>query len=110
MVTATHAARVVSTLVDRTQVLAALTGGLLAAHKIVGCPAFDREHPMTIPDRVDRDHAYRYAFTCLSEYEAYADERYLDEFEGFKRNGLLAAWVCTSKARSEESESTTDLV
>jgi hypothetical protein len=96
MVTATHAARIVSGLVDETQVLSALTGALLAAHKVIGSPAFDRADPMSVPNTVDREHAYKYAFTCLSEHEIYGDARYLEEVEGFKRNGILAGWVHTS--------------
>ena len=92
MVTATQAVRVCSELVDKRLALAALTGGLLAAHQVVGSPDFDRDNPMTMPNRLDEEHAYKYAWACLSEYRHYGDDRYVEEIQGLRKNGLIPQW------------------
>lgn len=92
MVTATQAVRVCSPLVDEELAVAALTGALLAAHKVVGSPDFDRDGVMPVPDRLDREHTYKYAWACLSEHRHYGDERYADEIRGFREKGLIADW------------------
>jgi hypothetical protein len=96
LVTSTHAIRICSEFVDEKLALAALTGSLLAAHQVVGSPAFEREGPLPIPERLDREHAYKYAWTCLSEYRFYGDESYSDEIRGFRKQGLIPTW-CAKK-------------
>ena len=93
MVTATQAARTIAGLIDETEVLSALTGSLLAAHLVVGSPAFERALPLPVPEYLDREHTYKYAYACSVEYREYGDNRYLEEFEGFRQSGLLAPWV-----------------
>jgi hypothetical protein len=96
LVTATQAIRICSEFIDAKLALAALTGSLLAAHQVLGSPAFDRADPLPIPDRLDREHAYKYAWACLSEYRLYGDELYIDEIRGFRERGLIPAW-CAKK-------------
>ena len=48
MVTVTQAVRICSELVDKNLALAALTGGLLAAHQVVGSPSFNRDYSMPV--------------------------------------------------------------
>ena len=97
MVTATQAARICSEFVDRRSVLAALTGGLLAAHRVVGSPDIDRDTPMAVPDELDREHRYKYVWACLSEYRHYRDERYAEEIRGFRDKGLVPAWCAAGE-------------
>lgn len=92
MVTATHAVRICSKFLDERQALAALASGLLAAHRVVGSPRFERGNPLPVPDRLGREHAFKYTWACLSEYCYYGDERYIDEIRGFRENGLVPAW------------------
>jgi len=92
MVTAAQAVRICSRLIDEKLAVAALTGALLAAHRVVGSPCFDRNHAMSVPDRLDREHTYKYAWACLSEYRHYGDERYADEIRGFRDKGLIEDW------------------
>ena len=92
MVTATQAVRICSEFVDAKLTLAALTGGLLAAHRVVGSPGFDRNNPIPVSDELDREHSYKYTWTCLSEYRHYRDDRYEEEIRGFRDNGLVPAW------------------
>jgi hypothetical protein len=92
MVTATQAVRVCSELVDKRLALASLTGGLLAAHQVVGSPDFDRDNPMTVPNRLDEEHTYKYAWTCLSEYRHYGDDRYIEEIKMLRESGLIPLW------------------
>jgi hypothetical protein len=93
MVTATQAARIVALIVDEALVLASLTGALLAAHRVVGSPDFDREMPAPIPDRVDREHTFKYLYACTSEFSAYGDQRYIEEVRGFKEKALVPDWA-----------------
>jgi len=92
MVTATQAVRICSELIDKRLALAALTGGLLAAHQVVGSPDFDRDNPMPVPNRLDEEHTYKYTWTCLSEYRHYGDDRYVEEIQGLRKNGLIPQW------------------
>jgi hypothetical protein len=92
MVTATQAVRICFEFVDKRLALAALTGGLLAAHQVVGSPGFDRDNPIPVPNRLDEEHAYKYAWACLSEYRHYGDVRYAEEIQGFRKNGLIPQW------------------
>ena len=92
MVTATQAIRICSGVINERLALAALTGALLAAHQVVGSPAFDRDKPLSIPDNLDREHIYKYAWACLSEYRQYGDARYIEEIRGFRNKGLLPEW------------------
>ncbi len=93
MVTATHAARACADLVPERQVLAALTGGLLAAHRIVGAPSFGPVARAPRPGSLDLAHALKYVYSCQSEYAAWGDERYLAEIDMFLGAGLVPAWV-----------------
>jgi len=92
MVTATQAVRICSKLLETRGMLAALTGGLLAAHRVVGSPDFDRAGPAPMPDRLDKEHTYKYAWACLSEYRQYRDERYAQEILDLRDKGLIPAW------------------
>ena len=92
MVTATQAVRICSEFVDKRLAHAALSGGLLAAHKVVGSPDFDRDNPMPMPDSLDREHTYKYAWTCLSEYRHYGDDRYIEEIKMLRESGLIPQW------------------
>ena len=89
MVTATHAARVCATIVEHDLVLRSLTGALLAAHRALGSPVFDRNKPAPVPDDVDLVHGYKYLYACRAEYAAEADARYLEEIESFEQLKML---------------------
>lgn len=91
MVTAAQAARVCADLVDEKAVLAALTGSLLAAHRVLGSPSFDEVMP--VPEKLDREHNYKYVYACLDEYRAYGNEKYVEEVRGFRDAGLVASWA-----------------
>lgn len=92
MVTATQAVRICSEFVDKRLAVAALTGGLLAAHQVVGSPGIDRDKPMLMPNSLDQEHAYKYAWTCLSEYRRYGDDRYVEEIKGLRKSGVIPQW------------------
>jgi len=94
MVTATQAVRICSEFIDKKLALAALTGGLLAAHQVVGSPDFDRDCSMPVNNKLDNEHNFKYAWACLSEYRYYRDDRYLEEIQGLRQNGLIPEW-CT---------------
>jgi hypothetical protein len=98
MVTATQAVRICSEFIDKKLALAALTGGLLAAHQVVGSPDFDRGHSMPVNDRLDDEHNYKYAWACLSEYRHYGDVRYLEEIQGLRQSGLIPQWCAAEEA------------
>jgi hypothetical protein len=97
MVTATQAVRICSEFIDKKLALAALTGGLLAAHQVVGSPDFDRDHSMPVIDRFDDEHNYKYAWACLSEYRHYGDERYLEEIQALRQSGLVPQWCAADE-------------
>ncbi len=93
MVTATQAARVCARFTDEKFMLASVTGALLAAHRAVGSPHFDRSKPMPAPIQLDHEHIYKYIYACVSEYKTYGDPRYLEEIDQFRQNGLIANWA-----------------
>jgi hypothetical protein len=97
MVTATQAVRICSEFIDQKLALAALTGGLLAAHQVVGSPGFDRDHSMPVNDRLDNEHNYKYAWACLSEYRHYGEARYLEEIQGRRKSGLIPKWCAADE-------------
>jgi len=97
MVTASQAVRICSALIDKELALAALTGGLLAAHQVVGSPEFDRDHSMPVNDKLSDEHTYKYAWACLSEYRHYGDKRYLEEIKTFRQNGLIPEWCAADE-------------
>jgi Questin oxidase-like len=97
LVTATQAIRICAGIIDENLVLASLTGALLAAHQVVGSPAFDRYSPLSVPDHLDREHTYKYVWTCLSEYRHYGDDRYKEEIRGFRDKSLVPAWCASSE-------------
>jgi hypothetical protein len=99
MVTATQAVRICSEFIDKKLALAALTGGLLAAHQVVGSPDFDRNHSMPVNDRLDDEHNYKYAWACLSEYRHYGDDRYLEEVQGLRQSGLIPQWCAVDEVQ-----------
>ena len=68
-----------------------LTGALLATHRVVGSPCFDRKAPVPVDLEVDEDHIYKYVWTCLVEYRHYGDERYAEEVRRFRENQLVPA-------------------
>jgi len=90
MVTATQAARICARIVDPQLIMSCLTGAILAAHKAVGSPAFAR--PKSLHPSLDPEHSLKYAWACLSEFDAYGDPRYLDEIKAFRDIGLIPAW------------------
>jgi len=92
MVTATQAVRICSEFIDEKLALAALTGGLLAAHQVVGSPDFDRNCAIPVNSKIDNEHNYKYAWACLSEYRHYEDDRYLEEIQVLRQNGLIPEW------------------
>lgn len=96
MVTATQAVRICSQYVDEKLALAALTGGLLAAHRVVGSPGFERSNPTRLNVRIDGEHAYKYVWACLSEYLHYGDERYAEEIRESRGKELVPTWCATS--------------
>ena len=98
MVTATQAVRICSQFVDEDLALAALTGSLCAAHQVVGSPAFSEIMPM--PDRIDREHAYKYAWVCASEYRHFGDAVYAEELSAMQRQGVIADWVTVDLSTS----------
>jgi hypothetical protein len=97
MVTATQAVRICSELIDKKLALAALTGGLLAAHQVVGNPDFGQDHSMPVNNGLSDEHTYKYAWACLSEYRHYGDNRYLEEIEGFRQSGLIPRWCAADE-------------
>lgn len=90
LVTATQAVRICSRLVDEEVALSSLTGSILASHLALGSPTIGEPQP--VPDRLDREHTFKYAWACLSEYREYGDPRYLAEIRGFREAGLIPAW------------------
>ncbi len=93
LVTATMAVRSLVRILPAVEPLAvtALGSAIVASHKVLGNPAFDEVLPA--PKVLDPEHAYKYAYVCKSEYAATGDSRYLEEIEGFKDAGLIAAWA-----------------
>ena len=98
LVTVTHAVRICSPLVDANDLLSALTGSMLAAHRALGSPNFARAQPAPIPGRLDREHRFKYGWSCLAEYRSYGDPRYLEELLGFRQAGLLPDWCAADLA------------
>ena len=92
LVTASQALRQCQPYLDEDQGLAALTGAMLAAHRALDCPDFDQSNPLPAPDTIDREHGYKYAWACLSEYRHYQEPRYAEELRGFRDAGLVPAW------------------
>jgi hypothetical protein len=94
LVTATQAVRVCASIIGEKQVLAPLTGSLLAAHLVLGSPGF--KDPLKVPERLDREHAYKYSWACLSEHRFYGGKHYIDEIKTFRNQGLIPDW-CAEK-------------
>jgi len=92
LVSASQALRQCLPYIDNDQALASLTGAILAAHRALDCPAFDASKPLPAPQQIDREHGYKYAWVCLSEYRHYGDPRYADELRGFRDAGLVPQW------------------
>lgn len=92
MVTATQAIRICSRYVEESLATAALTGGLLAAHRVVGSPGFADGNPLPAPKQLDREHTYKYAWTCLSEYRYSGIDLYAQEIRLFREAGLIPEW------------------
>ncbi len=90
MVTATQAARICAQLVDPQQVRSCLTGAILAAHKAVGSPSKGVFQPLS--HSLEPEHSLKYAWACLSEFEAYGDPRYLEEVKALQENDLIPPW------------------
>ena len=76
-------------------VLAPLTGALLAAHLAVGSPSF--KDPQPVPRRLDREHAYKYAWACLSEYRHSGEVRYTEEIRALRHQGLIPGWCAANE-------------
>lgn len=99
LVTATQAARACVPYVDENVLVAALSGGILAGHRIVGSPHFEPDRPLPVPERLDREHALKYVYACHSEQEIYHDPRYAEEIAGCRAAGLVPAWAAVSRTR-----------
>ena len=97
MVTATQATRICASLIDDEIALAALTGGLLAAHLVVGSPEYDARKPAAAPAHLDTEHAFKYAWSCLSEYRHYGDVRYAEEVRLFRDAELIPQWCAATE-------------
>ncbi len=97
MVTVTHGIRLCQPMVETDLALASLTSGLLAAHKVVGSPGFNQHKPLPVSAQLDREHALKYAWTCLSEYRHYGDERYASELLSLREAGLIPSWCAASE-------------
>ena len=91
LVTATEAARACRDYVSEAELVAALSAAIRAAYLVLDAPDFDQVSPITA--RLDPEHALKYVFACSSEYQAWGDDRYLQEIERFKATGLVPAWV-----------------
>ena len=95
MVTATYAARVCSNYLDEVnqrRLLAALTGALLAAHQIVGSPAFDADRPVDVTEP-DTEHLFKYLYVIKQEHALGHDPRYQDELSAFLEAGFTPTWL-----------------
>ena len=90
MVTATQAARICAQMVDPQLVRSCLTGAILAAHKALASPLNRVLQPLS--HSLDPEHNLKYAWACLSEFEAYGDPRYLEEVKALLENGLIPPW------------------
>ena len=97
MVTATQAVRVCSRYIDQDLALAVLTGSLLAAHRVVGSPSFERNDPSPVNPQIDTEHAYKYVWACLSEYRRYGDERYAEEVRRFREHQIVPSWCAENE-------------
>ncbi len=97
MVTATQAIRICSEFIDNKLALAALTGGLLAAHKVVGSPCINREKAMLMSNSLGLEHAYKYAWTCLSEYRHYGGARYAEEIIDLRKLEFIPHWCASDE-------------
>ncbi len=91
LVTSTQALRVVTGHVGEDLAVASMTGAILASHLVLGSPTL--EGPASPPSQLDPEHAFKYAWSCVSEYRAYGNEIYLDEARAFRDTGLVPSWV-----------------
>lgn len=98
LVTASQALRQCLPFVDEHKAIASLTGAILAAHRALDCPAFDPAQAMSAPTSIDREHGYKYAWVCVSEYRHYNDPRYIQELVGFRDAGLVPDWCAAEIA------------
>ena len=87
MVTASQAIRALAHLVPRDVAEQALTGSLLAAHLVVGSPSLDGVKP--VPPAMDHEHNYKYAFACLSEFQATGRDVYFSEVREMVAAGIV---------------------
>lgn len=95
LVTASQAMRHCLPFVDNRHAVASITSAILAAHRALDCPTFNPDDPQPVPSSIDREHGYKYAWACLSEYRHYGDGVYAEELRAFCETGLVASW-CTS--------------
>ena len=72
--------------------VASMTGAVLASHQVLGSPDLDPV-VMAPSESLDQEHAYKYAWACLSEFRRYGDPEYLAEIERFRAVGLVPEWV-----------------
>ena len=96
LVTATQALRVAMqglSIQTRQTGIAAMTGALLASHIVLGSPTLDK--PLMLPMILDKEHAIKYAWACLSEYRHYGDATYLEEIDRFRNANLIPSWVAS---------------
>ena len=95
LVTATQALRCSLTEDNMELGVSSMTGAMMASHLVVGSPAIG--DPVDVPTVLDPEHAYKYAWVCASEYQAYGNDAYLEEISKFKQAGLLPEWVAVPK-------------
>lgn len=96
LVTATQAARTISEHIDAKHtaaLLSALSGSILAAHRVLGSPTFERTLVQPAPTGLHEDHTFKYGYSALREYEQWADPRYREEIALFRAADLLPSWV-----------------
>lgn len=91
LVTATQAGRELARVVGEQPVVQALGPAVLAAHQIVGSPAFDT--PLAAPAGLDPEHGIKYVYSCLVEMRHRGSEVYAEEIRAFEAQGLLSGWV-----------------
>ncbi len=91
LVTSTQAIRCAVPSDLQEHAIACQTGAILASHLVLQSPSISK--PVPVPDQLDPEHALKYAWSCVSEYRAYGDGRYVDEIRAFRDKGLVPEWV-----------------
>lgn len=72
--------------------ISSMTSAVLGSHLVLGSPGVIVD-PLAAPDRLDPEHAYKYLWSCWSQYQAYGDPVYLEEIRLFRDSGLVPRWA-----------------